>query len=173
MFRSSIEAEAERTRRPVSIATSSIVSTFVGSAIASSSVPSSKKADRHRLVATDRLHVDQVHRAHVQLVNRQIYVFQAEALRHHTRQLVVAQDALLDEDLTGGLALSASDLHSLLDLLARGEAKIYDHVADQTTGTAVGERLHQRVALDRAAASRLGRSHGRTQQRELAHGCTS
>ena len=43
MFRSSIEAEAERTRLPVSIAMSSIVSTFVGSAIASISVPSSRK----------------------------------------------------------------------------------------------------------------------------------
>ena len=39
--RSSTEATATRTRRPVIIATSSIVSTFVGSAIASSSVPSS------------------------------------------------------------------------------------------------------------------------------------
>ena len=39
--RSSPDAATGRTRRPVSIATSSIVSTFVGSAIASSSVSSS------------------------------------------------------------------------------------------------------------------------------------
>ena len=40
-FRSSTDAAATRTRRPVIIATSSIVRTFVGSAIASSNVPSS------------------------------------------------------------------------------------------------------------------------------------
>ena len=42
-LRSSTDAATGLTRRPVIIATSSIVSTFVGSAIASSSVPSSVK----------------------------------------------------------------------------------------------------------------------------------
>jgi hypothetical protein len=94
-----------------------------------------QKADRDRLVAADRLHVEQIDSPHVDLVDRQVDVVQAIAFGDHSGQLVVAKDALLDQDLAGRLALVPSELDGLLDALARGEAEVDDDVADQASRT--------------------------------------
>ncbi len=129
-----------------------------------------EEANGHRLVAADRVHVDQVDRAHVELVDGQVDVLQAEALGHDTGELVVAQNALLDQDLAGRLALGARDLDRVLDLLTRREAQIDDHVADQPDRASVADLVGQR---DRGAGAcrdrRVGDPLGGSQQRQFAY----
>ena len=129
-LRSSTEAAAGRIRRPVIMPMSSIVSTFVGFAIASSSEPSSVKPDGHRLVALGGLGADQVDRAHVEVVDGEVDEVEAEALGDDARELVVAQDAALDEHQARRAALGARGGDGLLDGLAVGEAEVDDHFAD-------------------------------------------
>jgi hypothetical protein len=67
----------------------------------------------------------------------------------------VAQDALLDEGLAGGLASGPRELDGLLDLLASGEAEVDDDVADQPAAALLASR---RVGPARIAlADRLAR----------------
>ena len=92
------------------------------------------EAHGHRLVALDGLGAEQVDGAHVGLVDREVDVIQAEAFGDDARELVLAQDALLDEHLPGGLALRACRRDGLLDRLPVGEAEIDDDLPDPPPG---------------------------------------
>ena len=86
--------------------------------------------DRHGPVALGGVGADQLHGAHVQVVDRQVDVVQAEPLGHDSRQLVGAQHALRHQHFPRGLALLAGDPHRLFDGVAVGEPEIDDHFAD-------------------------------------------
>jgi hypothetical protein len=62
-------------------------------------------AHGQRLVALGGLRADQVRRAHVEVEDRQVDEVQAEALGHHAGELVVAQDAALDQHEARGAPL--------------------------------------------------------------------
>ena len=100
------------------------------------------EADRHRLVALGGLGADQVDGAHVEVVDREVDEVQAEALGDHAGELVVAQDAALDQHQARRAALRASGCDRLLDGLAVGEAEVDDHLADHPRGaTRVARRV--------------------------------
>ena len=129
-FRSSTDAAAGRTRRPVIIA--DVVDRQdvgrVGHRQQQRAVVG--VADGHRLVALGRSDAEQVDRAHVEVVDGQVDEVQAEALGDHARQLIVAQHAPLDQHEARRAALRAGRCDGLLDRLAVGEAEVDDDLAD-------------------------------------------
>ena len=103
------------------------------------------EGDGDRLVALDGLGAEQVDGAHVGLVDGEVDVVQAEAFGDDACELVLAQDALLDEHLPGGLALRARGHDGLLDGVAVGEAEIDDDLPDPPPGAPAAERGAQPV----------------------------
>ena len=125
------------------------------------------EADRHRLIALGGLDAEQVDGAHVEVVDGQVDVVQAEALGHDAGELVVAQDALLDEHEPGRAALRARGRDGLLDRLAVGEAEVDDHFADHPRRAAgflrrVQARVAAAAALARGLAALLSRGARRS-----------
>ena len=118
------------------------------------------EADRNRLIAFGRVGAEEADRAHVEVVDRQVDVVQAEALRHDAGELVVAQHALLDEHETRRAALRASRCHGVLDRVTIGEAEVDDHFADHA-GRATRSSWRVQAAAGVLALGLSGRSSGR------------
>ena len=128
---SSAAVAAGRTVSPVIIDSSSIVITFVGSAIASSTVSFARNADRQRVVVPGHVGGDQVDGGHVDVEHRQIDIVDAEALGERAGELVVADYTGLDQNLAGGAPQLTRCGDGVVDRLAAGKSELDDDVADQ------------------------------------------
>ena len=132
------------------------------------------EADRHRLIALGRLGVEQADRAHVEVVDGQVDVVQAEALGHHAGELVVAQDALLDEHEPGRAALRARDARPprrpSRGRRSRGRRRLRRSSASSAPRAAAGTGRCPRSLAVRSAA-RPGSARGRLGCRrgDIAH----
>ncbi len=101
------------------------------------------EADGQRLVALGGLDADEVDGAHVEVEDAEVDEVQAEALGDNTCELVVAQDAALDEHDTGGPSLVAGGGDAGLDGLEVGKPEIDDDLADHPLRAPRGARRVQ------------------------------
>jgi hypothetical protein len=89
------------------------------------------EADRDGVEAPGRLRADQVQRADVRLVDREVRVVEAEALCGRARQLVAGDRRGLEQDLLGRASRRLALFDGLVDALARQVAHLDDHVGDE------------------------------------------
>ena len=134
------------------------------------------EADGYSLVALGGLGADQVDGAHVQVVDGEVDVVEAEALGDNSRQLVMAEDPALDEYEAGRAPLGAGGGDRLLDGLLVGETEIDDDFSDHARGSprmpgrvkalldaprgVLGDRGGVLCALDGDDVPALGRERG-------------
>ena len=94
------------------------------------------EADRHRSEPARGRRADEVQRSHVGLVDREVDVLEAEALRHRARELVTGDGARLEQDLLGRAALRLALLDCRLHALGGDEVELHEHVGDQARAAA-------------------------------------
>ena len=105
------------------------------------------EGDGHRLVALDGGGRDELGRVGVDAVDGEVEVVEAEALGDGARELVVGDGAVGDEQPLGRGAVAVGALDRLVDLAARDEVQLDDHVREHASGTAAPGRRGDAVAL--------------------------
>ncbi len=91
--------------------------------------------DRDGLVALGLRRADEVRGGHVDLEDREVEMVEAVALRDGTRQLLLVDDALLQECLLEGRAGDPRRLVCVFDAFAIGEPQLDDHVLQEALAT--------------------------------------
>ena len=99
------------------------------------------EGDRHRLVALGDRRVDEVRRRHVHLEDAEVEVVEAVALGERAREPVLGERAVLEQHPLGRSAGRARALERVLDLLARGELHLHDHVGEEARRGAAARGL--------------------------------
>ncbi len=92
--------------------------------------------DGHRLVALGGGRGDEVGGGHVDREHAEIEMIQAIALGERAREAVVGERAAFEQDALGSRAKAARALDRLVDLPARGQPHIDDHVGQEARGGA-------------------------------------
>ena len=101
-----------------------------------SSVVSPMNATGTRLVALGLRRADEVRGGHVDLEDREVDVVEAVALGDRARELLLVQDALLQEGLLEGRAGDPRRLVGVLDAFAVGEPELDDDVGQEALAAA-------------------------------------
>ena len=105
------------------------------------------EGDGHRLVALDGGRGDELGRVGVDAVDGEVDVVEAEALRDRARELVLGDDPVGEQQPLGRRAVAVGALDRLVDLAARDEVHLDQHVREHAAGTATPGRRGDAVAL--------------------------
>ena len=119
-----------------------------------------EQADRDGAVAARDRGRDQRDGTHVDLEYGQVDEVKAEPLGERSGELVVADYPAIDQHLAGREALRAGDVDRLLDNIARGQAEVDDHLADQPLGSPTPGGRDQPAGVVVSGLADRGGGHG-------------
>jgi len=149
------DATAGRTSMPVIRAMSSTARTLAGSAMATSSVRSSRK-DGEGVVALGRRGPDQVRRPHVDLEGGQVEVVEAVALGDRPREPFLVERAGLHQHPLRRVSRGAGRRDGLVDTLAADELHLDQHIGEEARTAATRRCRDAVVRAGRARGARRG-----------------